>query len=102
MNKYRNIKARVDGIEFDSRKEANRYCELKLMERAKIISNLELQPKFQIRINATTVCTYIADFRYMDTDGKTVVEDVKGVKTAVYRLKKKLVKAVYEVDIVEV
>lgn len=106
MSKYNNIKTKVDGIMFDSKKEAARYGVLKLLEKKKKIFNLKLQPKFPIAVNGEKICTYIADFSYSDMvpngAGYDVVEDVKGVKTAIYRLKKKLVKAVYGIDIQEV
>lgn len=102
-NKYKNIKTVVDGITFDSKKEAARYQELKLMERAKEIYKLELQPKFPICIEGKKVFEYRADFRYWDGPaGNCIVEDVKGVKTDVYKLKKKCVEAAYGIEITEV
>jgi len=65
------------------------------------ISNLEMQPKFPISIEGRHICNYFADFRYC-RQGESVVEDVKGVKTAVYRLKKKMVEAQYGIKIVEI
>lgn len=95
--KYNAKKTVIDGITFDSKKEASRYQELKLMEKAGAIMNLELQPRFLLQdkyiYQGKTVrkIEYIADFRYKDTKtGKTIVEDVKGVKTDIYKLKKKL------------
>ena len=100
--KYSNEKTIVDGIEFDSKKEATRYKKLKLMVRAGAIRELQLQPKFPIRIEGTVVCTYRGDFSYIDNKGgNLILEDVKGVKTQVYRLKKKLLKAIYNIDILE-
>lgn len=96
-NKYGNKKVVVDGYTFDSKKEARRYGELKLLVRAGKIKNLELQPKFEliptIRTEDETLrkVSYIADFKYIDLEsGKVVVEDVKGFKTDVYLLKKRL------------
>lgn len=96
-NKYGNKKVVVDDIKFDSMKEARRYRELKLLERAGKIKDLELQPKFEliptIRTESETLrkVSYIADFKYIDLEsGKVVVEDVKGFKTDVYLLKKRL------------
>lgn len=101
-NKYGAIKTTVDGIKFDSKKEARRYLQLKLMARAGEILYLELQPKFDLMVNGTKCGFYKADFKYIDTrTGKEVVEDVKGMKTPVYNLKKKLVKAIYNIDIFE-
>lgn len=94
-NKYNAAKTTIDGIEFASKREAKRYSDLKLLQRAGEISNLELQPSFPITINGQKVCTYKADFQYMTPNGM-IVEDVKGFKTPAYRLKKKLVEAVYQ------
>ena len=102
FNKYGNIKTEVDGIKFDSKAEARRYSELKLLEKAGEISNLELQPRYDIKIGGKYIAHYKADFRYFTAE-EAVVEDVKGVKTPIYRLKKKLVEALYPgVKIVEV
>lgn len=100
MSKYHAIKTTIDGITFASRAEAERYQVLKIIERAGHITDLTLQPKFPVVINGKKVCIYVADFQYVE-NGKTVVEDVKGVKTPVYQLKKKLIKAVYGFDILE-
>ncbi|MBM0046858.1 DUF1064 domain-containing protein [Anaerococcus sp. mt242] len=96
-NKYGNKKVVVDGHKFDSQKEARRYGELKLMERAGVIKDLELQPKFEliptIRTETETLrkTVYKADFKYFDVKADhEVVEDVKGFKTDVYKLKKKI------------
>lgn len=102
-NKYGNKKVNVDGHTFDSQKEARRYKELKLMERAGKIKDLELQPQFEliptIRTERETLykVSYYADFRYTDTNtGGVVVEDVKGYKTDIYILKKKMLLHKYE------
>ncbi len=103
MSKYGNRKTEIDGFLFDSKREANRYVELKLAERAGEIENLELQPKYSVDINGKHICNYFADFRYFDKrDRKIVIEDVKGVKTDVYKLKKRLVEALYGIIITEV
>ena len=102
-HKYHAIPTEVDGILFASRLEARRYSELRLMGQAGEIRDLELQPRYPIRINGQLVCTYVADFRYFDVQrNREVVEDVKGVRTREFVLKKKLVKAVYGIDIEEV
>lgn len=90
-NKYKAKKTVVDNITFDSKKEANRYCELKLLERAKVISNLQLQVPYILIPKSKYGCAieYVADFVY-EENNKIVIEDVKGVKTPVYRLKKRL------------
>ena len=71
------------------------------MERAGEITDLELQPRFRMEVNGTHVCDYIADFRYQKGE-KTMVEDAKGVRTDVYRIKRKLLKAIHDIDVVEV
>lgn len=108
-NKYGNRKAvSPDGKAFDSRHECNRYCELRLMQRAGVISGLECQKRYELipaqRVDGKVVekaCTYIADFVYQ-RDGKTVVKDAKGCKTEVYRIKRKLMLYVHGIQIVEV
>lgn len=103
MTKYRAIKTEVDGIMFDSKKEAKRYQYLKERLDAGIIADLKLQPQFKCEINGKKICTYKADFEYLLADeigpqgqiGHYVVEDVKGFKTPTYRLKKKLVEALF-------
>lgn len=103
MNKYNAIAVRIDGYRFASTKESKRYKELKVLLNAKEIKDLELQPNYPIVINGFKICTYRADFRYVDVKtGETVVEDVKGFKTAIYKLKKKMVKAVHGIDIKEI
>lgn len=100
--KFRNIPASVDGFKFDSRAEARRYGELRMLERAKQISGLVLQPQFPILVCGQLMCTYIADFSYTE-NGNKVVEDVKSkaTKTPIYRLKKKLMLALHGIEIRE-
>ena len=95
MSKYSAVRTEIDGYIFDSKREAARYQDLRLLERVGYLTNLELQPKFPLVVNGKKVCTYQADFRYLTKDGKTVIEDVKGVRTAVYSLKAKLFHALY-------
>lgn len=103
MSKYHNVKTIIEGIKFDSKKEAARYKELCLLFRAGEIKDLECQPKYPIKINGQKICSYIADFRYRNKGkGEWIIEDVKGFKTAIYRLKKKLVFALYGVEVNEV
>ena len=99
MSKYGNKKCEIDGIVFDSLKEARRWCELRMLEKAGYIADLERQKKYVLipaqRDEFGKVlereCSYRADFVYVDTDtGKTVVEDTKGYRTEAYKLKKKL------------
>lgn len=100
--KYKNQKIKIDGIVFDSKLEAARYCELKMMKQAKKIRDLKLQPEFilipSFKKNGKTYrkCSYIADFSYFDVEkGKMVIEDVKGFKTEVFKLKRKLFEYLY-------
>ena len=123
MSKYKAKKASVDGIEFDSRKEANRYCELKLLQRAGKIQNLELQKAIELipaQRESDTIgkrggiikgkviekaVFYRADFVYTE-NGETVVEDVKGYKGggayAVFTIKRKLLLYKYGIKIKEI
>lgn len=95
-SKYNNIKTEIDGIKFDSKGEANRYCELKLLVRAKLITELELQPKFTLqptfKKNGKThrSITYKADFIYIFEKGNVIIEDFKGFETAVFKIKRKM------------
>lgn len=92
MSKYGAIKTTVDNVVFASKKEAKRYSELRLLERAGQINNLELQPKFPLIVNGVKVCDYLGDFAFFENN-KRVIEDVKGMKTPVYRLKRKILLA---------
>ena len=92
MSKYGNIKTVTsDGIKHDSIKEANRWCELKLLERAGRIQDLQRQVKYELipKQEGERAVYYIADFVYTE-NGQKVVEDVKGMRTKDYKLKKKL------------
>ena len=100
-SKYRNVRTVVDGIKFASKREAKRYLALKLLERAKKISSLRLQQRFPLFVNGDLICTYVCDFAYIE-GGERIIEDVKGVKTSVYRIKKKLMKACYNIEILEI
>lgn len=92
--KYRNKKITIDGITFDSIGESVRHGELKLMQRAGAIQNLQLQVRIPCIINGKKVFTYIADFVYLDTKtGETIIEDFKGMETDVFKLKKKILEA---------
>lgn len=109
VNKYHNKKVIYNGIKFDSKKEMMRYKELKLMESANLIKDLELQEKFLLQEEYTNKAGkkirpiyYIADFYYYDyIDNKWVVEDTKGVRTEVYKIKKKLFEYKYNLTIDE-
>ena len=95
--KYYNKKVIVDGIKFDSKKEAKRYQELLLMQKYGYIKDLqlqvkyELQPSFKKNNKTYRKIEYIADFVYFDIKlDKCIVEDTKGFKTDIYMLKKKI------------
>lgn len=119
MRKYGSKKVRYDGIVFDSKKEAYRYQELKLLERAGKIKNLELQKPFELiptqrepdtvgkrggiikgKVIENSV-KYVSDFVYTDENGKTVVEDTKGFRTKDYIIKRKLMLYVHGIRVQE-
>lgn len=118
-SKYHNKKVVVDGKTFDSRKEAKRFTELSLLEKAGVISDLQRQVKFVLiptQREPDTVgarggikkgkviekeCAYIADFVYQE-NGTKVVEDTKGVRTKDYIIKRKLMLYVHRIRIKEV
>lgn len=102
--KYHNVPVTVDGKPFDSTAEGKRYWELCRLQDAGEITDLQTQPVFPLVVNGVRVAQYRADFAYVQ-NGQRIIEDVKGgdaTKTAVYRLKKKMLKAQYGIDIVEV
>lgn len=120
--KYGNKKILADGITFDSKKEYRRYCELKLLEKAGKVSDLQLQVSFELvppqyeyyerygkkgqrlkdgkRLLERAV-TYKADFVYME-NGQTIVEDTKGLRTTEYIIKRKLMLYVHGIRIREI
>ena len=102
--KYNNTKIRVDGRLFDSKAEAARWQELLLLEHAGEITELERQVEYELipKQKGERAVKYIADFRYVDNDGKTVVEDTKGVKTPVWIIKRKLMLRVHGIRVREV
>lgn len=107
-SKYRAKKTCVDGITFDSKREADRYLVLKSMEEDGTIENLrrqvryELVPAFDVDGRHYRPVRYVADFVYMDKEtGKEIVEDVKGMRTDVYRIKSKLFARRYGMSIRE-
>lgn len=101
-NKYHNVKTQVDGRTFDSKREAARYRELALLMKAGYIKHLVLQPRFHLIVNGLKIADYLADFTYLDADGTHVCEDAKGVRTAVFVIKKKLMKAIHGIEVREV
>ena len=119
-SKYGSQKITRDGLTFDSLKEYRRFCELKLLQRGKKISNLQRQVKFvliptqrepdEIGVRGGTKkgkviekeCAYIADFVYVNDKGETVVEDTKGFRTTEYIIKRKLMLFVHGIRIQEI
>lgn len=99
-NKYNAVKTQVDGYTFDSKREAARYGELKLLERAGEISNLKIHPRYEIvpgyNIGEEWVrpVHYEGDFEYAEGD-QIITEDIKGVETGVFKLKAKLFRKEY-------
>lgn len=105
-SKYHAKATTIDGIRFDSKAEARRYQQLCILEKVGEISELERQPVFDLLVSdfvhrPVKVGVYRADFRYK-ANGRLVVEDVKGIRTTTYRLKKKMVEAQYGIQITEV
>jgi hypothetical protein len=100
-NKFNAVQKEVDGHVFDSGAEARRYTYLKYRQAAGEISDLILQPGFSFYYENELIFDYFADFAYME-NGKRVVEDVKGVKTPIYQLKRKLIELRYHMTIVEI
>lgn len=101
-SKYGNSKTEVDGIVFDSAKEAGRYKELLLLRKAGLIGIIQLQVPYELNDGGRHSLRYIADFVYVDAvTGKTVVEDVKGFRTREYLKKKRLMLKVHNIEITE-
>lgn len=108
--KYGNKKTKIDGVTFDSRKEAAFYGMLKMMKLSGQITDYDLQPKFIYKVTYTRESyllefnlnrKYIADFAVHYPDGRTEYWDVKGVKTAIYKQKKKIIEKLYGITIIE-
>jgi hypothetical protein len=100
-SKYNATKIIIDGIKFDSKKEGKYYRELKAMKASGKILSFALQFVFQVTINGINICKYRADFKVLYPDNRAEIWDVKGFKTPVYRLKKKMVEAQYGIKIIE-
>lgn len=102
-SKYGNVRTEVDGITFDSAREAREYAILKLLAQSGDITDLVLQPRFPLQDGNTDAVTglqrrpvtYVADFAYTDRQGRRVVVDVKGFRTKEYRIKVKLFRERY-------
>lgn len=109
LNKYHAKTVVIDGIKFRSKAEGTRYCELRVLERAGAIKDLELQPSFVLAPGVTLngvkkrSLRYIADFSYVDVStGHRVVEDVKGDITPMYRAKQHLLKHIHGIEVKEI
>lgn len=106
MRYVRAIKVEADGYTFDSKREFERYRELRALCAAGEIDALEIHPRFELAVNGIKVGRYTADFRYWDLKlGRVVVEDVKSYLSAKrrdYVLRRKLVEAIYGIEVVEV
>ena len=98
-SKYNNVKTKADGYNFDSKKEYKRYCELKLLVKSNLIFDLRLQVAYELLpaqvggFRKELKIVYKADFVY-NKEGKEIIEDVKGIKTDLYVIKRKLMKSI--------
>jgi hypothetical protein len=102
-SKYGAIPVEIDGIRFASKAEGRRYLELKQLESAGAIRGLALQTSFPFVIGVDMMFTYVSDFFYEDVKtGRRIIEDVKGVATPVYKLKKKIIEKYYGIKITEI
>lgn len=101
--KFRNVKTEVENIKFDSKREAERYQELRLLEAHGAISDLEIKPSFRLVVNNILICRIVPDFLYYE-NGLRIVEDVKSdaTKTHLFKVKKKLLFALHGIEIREV
>ncbi|MEW6212721.1 MAG: DUF1064 domain-containing protein [Acidobacteriota bacterium] len=101
-SKFKNRHVRLDGYTFDSQREADRYGELILLAKAGKISRLLIHERHPITVNGHLVAIYESDFTYLNEHGRKVIEDVKGVRTEVYKIKRALMKATLGIEIVEI
>lgn len=97
-SKYRAVRCEIDGIKFASKKEGRRYLELKALKEAGKIRRILYQTRWDLPAGVK----YYSDFLINWEDGSETVEDVKGFKTPIYKLKKKQVEALYGIEIIEV
>lgn len=101
-SKYGNIRTMYDGFEYDSKHEAIFARDLDLRIKGKDIKSYEKQVSFPVVVNGKKICVYKADFVITHNNGTTEVVDCKGKLTDVYKLKKKLVEATYDIIITEI
>lgn len=108
QSKYKNKKAKYKNIEFDSMKEMSWYIKYELMEKSGSIKDLQRQVKFELqpsfKLNGKTIraINYYADITYIGKDNKLHVIDIKGMRTEVYKLKKKMMAYKYNIEIEEI
>jgi hypothetical protein len=105
ISKHLNQKVQMDGYTFDSKREANRYMELKMLEKMGQLRELIIHPRFELVVNGVNVCSYVADFEYRpnwQSESGRIVEDAKGKRTRDYILKKKLMAAIYNITVEEI
>jgi len=110
MNKFKAKKTIIGDLKFDSRKEADYYCLLEFQKKAKNeadrVVEIELQPRFDMIVNGIDCGFYKADFKVKYANGKTKIIDVKGLKQGsayqLFRLKKKIIEAIYKIEIIEI
>lgn len=98
-SKYGNSKTKIGDLTFDSKKEAKRWSELLLLQSIGEITHLQRQIPYLLTVNDVKICKYVADFVYDHKDGSSYVEDTKGFITPEFKLKQKLMKACYNIDI---
>jgi len=95
-HKYNAVKVQVDGIKFDSKAEARRYGQLKILEGQGEIRQLRIHPRFPLEIDGQLICTYVGDFAYREPGTPLeIVEDTKGMETDEFKIKAKLFQALY-------
>lgn len=99
-SKYNAVRTEADGIKFASKKEAKRWMDLRLLEKAGAILDLKRQVSYELAVNGIMICSYYADFVYRK-GAEMVVEDTKGVRTPLYLLKSKLMLALHGIVILE-
>jgi hypothetical protein len=99
-NKYNAEKVEADGHTFDSKKEHARYLQLSALQARGEIAGLKVHPEFDLEVNGHHICRYVGDYQY-EEGGRLMVEDVKGCRTRVYRIKRALMWAVYGISIKE-
>ena len=106
LSKYRNTRVEFDGHKFSSKLEAQKYGDLRTMEKGGLIRDLKLQPRYNLIVNGQKICAYVGDFSFVDVQGiyaepgELVTMDTKGFLTPEFKLKAKLFKAVMGRDIV--